>query len=232
MAKKTKVIKVSKTSQFSAAAKNTEIKTIADRPCFAVRALRWIFITAPRAVWNWICSIELGGLCNLAMMILIIVLFSILIGQILGNRCDNRTRAAATRIPQITNNVEITEKSAPARIASVPAKKTTIVLPLRAKPKVAAQKITVIDNDLTIDGRDIASRIQRQTKINGNLTLQNMHGFTLPCGVKINGNLIVRNVRLLKFCGNFIVNGDIYVSSNSSFGAIPKNAKIRGQVIL
>lgn len=246
MVKKNKI--ATKTTGFSVAARNAEIKTINDRPCWAVRALRWLFIRMPRAVWNWICNIEIAGLSNLAMLLLIIVLFSILIGQTLGPRCDKRVnQATATRTPQITStmpkdNVEIIDAKAinvaqPKQII-VPEKKTTIILPLKVRPKSLSFRkvsetttITRIDGDVIIDGEMIGKRLSGQTKINGNLILQNMRGFTLPCGIKINGNLIIRNVRTLNFCGNFAVNGDIYVASDSSFGPLPRNARISGQII-
>lgn len=243
--KKTTTTKI---TEFSYATRNAEIKTIADRPCWVVRALRWLFVRMPRAVWNWICSIEIAGLSNLAMLLLIIVLFSILIGQTLGPRCDKRTnQTTATRTPQITStmpkdNVEIIDDNATPATESqqiiVPERKTTIILPLKSRPasplfrKVSEPTaITKIDGDVTIDGERIGNRLGGQTKINGNLILQNMRGFTLPCGIKINGNLIIRNVRTLNFCGSFVLNGDIYVSSDSSFGPIPQSARINGQII-
>ena len=68
-------------------------------------------------------------------------------------------------------------------------------------------------------------------KINGNLIIQNMRKYTLPCGMKINGHLFVRNVARLHFCGEFTVNGNIYVNRESSFGALPDGTKINGQII-
>jgi hypothetical protein len=37
---------------------------------------------------------------------------------------------------------------------------------------------------------------------------------------------------LLQFCGDFVVTGNIYVSPRSSFGPIPKTARIGGYVVL
>ena len=59
-----------------------------------------------------------------------------------------------------------------------------------------------------------------------------MRKYTLPCDAKIRGNLFIRNVDKLSFCGQFSVKGNIYVSKQSSFGPIPRNANIGGQVIL
>jgi hypothetical protein len=175
------------------------------------------------------------------MMLLIIVLFAILIGQVLGLRCERRISVMA-RNPQIVatsvsrDNVKVVNRSASVGV-SVPAKKTTIVLPISAKTasmpaeKSASAAVVKVNGDLIIDGEKMGTRLHSNTKINGNLILQNMRKFTLPCGIKVNGNLIIRNVKVLNFCGGFVVNGDIYVSSDSSFGAIPRNAKIRGQII-
>ena len=68
--------------------------------------------------------------------------------------------------------------------------------------------------------------------IDGNLFLQNMRKYTLPCGVKINGNLFIRNVDKLSFCGDFTVMGNIYVNRQSSFGPVPQSARVMGRVIL
>lgn len=251
MAKKPKAITVNKTKGFSVAAKNTNIKAVADRPVWAVRALRWLFVRMPRDVWNWICGIDLNGLCNLTLMLFIIILFSFLIGQLLGPKCDkNKTRAG--RQPEIIttlpkNNVQIISNTVPdVVIKSYPKvdpqedvlieeeEKTIIILPFKAptrRPAFIETEFINVNGDVIIDGERVGKRLHNQTYINGNLIIQNMRGFTLPCGVKVNGNLIVRNINALNFCGDFIVNGDIYVSEDSSFGPIPRNARIRGQII-
>lgn len=91
--------------------------------------------------------------------------------------------------------------------------------------------VPVYDGTLLLDGRKHATRMPAGSVITGNLILQNMARYTLPCGVRVNGDLFLRNVNMLKFCGRFAVKGNIYVSSNSSFGPIPKNAMLGGQVI-
>jgi hypothetical protein len=248
MVKKTTMAKSNaKTEQFAVASKSAAVLARENRPCWVVRALRWIFITAPRAIWDWICSIEIGGLLNLAMLLLIIILFSILLGQVLGMRCD---RVIARPIPEITipvasekDNVKIISEPIRAikndKITAndkiiIPVTQKTIVLPLKKNTesvKVAQPTFVKIDGDVIVDGAKIGRRLPDGAKINGNLYLQNMRFYTLPCNVKINGDLIVRNVRQLRFCECFTVNGNIYVSSDSSFGPIPRTAKIRGSVI-
>ena len=238
---------VNKTVKFSVAAKNAEIKTIVDRPCWAVRALRWLFVRMPRSVWRWLCNIEVNGLCSLALMLMIIILFSILIGQVLGPRCDKNSEIVkTTNFPEITkkDNVQVINNSFSGTTVVkrqpkqqdilIEEERTVIILPLKTPRKAIItepEMVIEVDGDMVIDGGSIGKRLRNQTKINGNLIIQNMRGFTLPCGVKINGNLIVRNVNALNFCGNFTVNGDIYVSSDSSFGPIPRNARVLGQVI-
>lgn len=249
--KKSKII--NKTAGFSAAAQNTKNKEIADRPYLIVRAMRWLFVRMPRAVWRWLCNIEINGLCSLTLMLMIIILFSFLIGQMLSPRYDDKNTEAVivTNTPEITknDNVRILNNSFTDEIVAnnnivikteyknkpmfVPRKKTTIILPLKqpVKTSISKPEFIKINGNIIIDGTQIGKRLGNHTRINGNLVLQNMRGFTLPCGIRINGNLIIRNVNSLNFCGDFTVNGDIYVSSNSSFGPIPRNANVMGQVI-
>ena len=89
-----------------------------------------------------------------------------------------------------------------------------------------------IMGDVVIDSRGAATVIEHNTKIQGNLYLQNMRKYTLPCGVRINGNLFLRDVNTLQFCGEFTVTGNIYVSPRSSFGPIPATARLGGYVVL
>ena len=86
--------------------------------------------------------------------------------------------------------------------------------------------------DVVIDTRRAASVIEHNTRVQGNLYLQNMRKYTLPCGVRVEGNLFLRDVNLLQFCGEFTVTGNIYVNPRSSFGPIPANARVGGYVIL
>ncbi len=94
------------------------------------------------------------------------------------------------------------------------------------------EKQNKIMGDVVIDSRGSATVIEHNTKINGNVYLQNMRKYTLPCGVRINGNLFLRDVNTLQFCGEFTVTGNIYVSPRSSFGSIPSTARLGGYIIL
>jgi hypothetical protein len=68
--------------------------------------------------------------------------------------------------------------------------------------------------------------------IRGDLYIQDLRKYTLPCDIVIDGNLFLRDVNLLNFCGDFTVRGNIYVSPRSSFGPVPSTARIGGQVLL
>ena len=101
---------------------------------------------------------------------------------------------------------------------------------------VAEQQTAKIDNrmygDIIIDSRGAATMLQNGTEINGNLYLQNLRKYVLPCDIKITGNMFIRDVNMLQFCGDFDISGNIYVTPSSSFGPIPRSAHLGGQVIL
>jgi hypothetical protein len=109
----------------------------------------------------------------------------------------------------------------------------TITLPIRpgaVRAEMPAARKTVHGN-IVIDGRGRNTAISPMTTVNGNLYLQNLGAWTLPCGTRVNGHLFVRDVKWLKFCGCFDVRGNIYVSANSAFGAIPRDASLGGRII-
>jgi hypothetical protein len=97
------------------------------------------------------------------------------------------------------------------------------------QPQVVRRK--TLEGNIVVEHGGGQGALAAATTVNGSLYLQNMRTYTLPCGVRVNGDLFLRNVNLLRFCGEFTVKGNIYVSSNSSFGPIPKNARLGGQVI-
>ena len=88
------------------------------------------------------------------------------------------------------------------------------------------------NGDVIVDTFRSATVLSNGVKVNGNLFIQNMRKYTLPCDAVINGNLFIRNVDHLKFCGTFTVTGNIYVNRQSAFGPIPCDARVGGQVIL
>ena len=198
-----------------------------------------------RRVWAWIRSIDLIGLVNLTLLVVIIVLFSMLVIDIVG--CNKKSvviiadAPAAVVIPE-KPQVTLTEESAPASVKQRPA------LPIKRNPvtrkfeshtiNVADReyarplKVQILNGDIIIDRRGAAPVLSDGVRINGSLYLQNMRKYILPCGATINGNLFLRDVEMLQFCGDFTVTGNIYVSPRSSFGPIPRSARLGGQVIL
>ncbi len=202
------------------------------------------------AFWNWICRINLVAMVNLALLVAIIVLFSMLIMDIVG--CSKKQVIVVTsqNVP-VTNQVVVTEKSAPKSL-----KKRTVVLPMKVNSvtlKKEVQPVNVVPvkkadveivkkqtavkknqfwGDVIVDSRAAGAMIQNGAVVNGNLYLQNMRKYTLPCEIRINGNLFLRDVNMLQFCGDFVITGNIYVSPRSSFGPIPKTARLGGQVVL
>ena len=259
---------------------------------FVVWILHAIFVRFPRGIWNWIRGLDIVGMANAALLVLIIVLFGMLIGQVLdvtdhtnGSRTSKNAFASDN---QVVVPVKPAQKPAtvptetvidvPARVTIDPAKdKLIVTLPLRqiarpiiqqaktidpaatiepapkikpaepiakkvvtqpqkpAKVTVRVRKVLIADTepmgDVIVGGGTDGYRITTGANVRGNLFLQNMRYYTLPCDVRVDGDLYLRNVNMLRFCGPFIVTGNIYVSRNSSFGPIPRNARLGGQVI-
>ena len=200
-----------------------------------------------RRFWNWLCGINLVAMVNLALLVAIIVLFSMLIIDVLG--C--RKQVVIVAKPQSTpEQIVVSEAAAPRNVRPRP------VLPIKAnaqtnKNEVASVNVVPVKHvevqiakqqtatrknkfwgDVIIDSRGAGAMLQNGAQVNGNLYLQNMRKYTLPCDIRINGNLFLRDVNMLQFCGDFIITGNIYVSPQSSFGPIPKTARLGGHVVL
>ena len=215
------------------------------------------------AIWNWLKSIDLVGMINLTLLVIIILLFSFLVIDIVRcRRCPavrvvNNTEEIATNTTknESVNVVETKEKSK-ADNYKVTKRVFKTFLPLKAdkktniKPKIRTIGVSkpeivkeasfapdelpqqTLSGDVIVDVNPASPILSNGVKVNGNLIIQNMRRYTLPCDAKINGHLFVRNVERLYFCGAFTVNGNIYVNRQSSFGALPKGTKISGQIIL
>jgi hypothetical protein len=208
------------------------------------RALAQLF----KCIWSWIRSIDLIGLVNLTLLSSIVALFSMLILDI--TKCSKKTvvLVATEAVPvsvAIANTETIDEQKnfeKTVQKAERPAQKITLPLKKQAQPCCNAEiaktaqiekKTFVANGNLIIDGEFPGeARLSCDTQINGNVYLQNMRRYTLPCGTQIRGDLFLRNIGMLRFCGPFTVTGNIYVSRSSSFGPIPSNARVGGQVIL
>ena len=201
-------------------------------------------------IWNWICGINLIGLVNCALLVAIIVLFSMLIMDIVA--CNKKQVVIVAKpVTPTTEQVTVSEDSAPYEINlkrtvlpiktdSVTRKKSAEainVVPVKKAEVQIAKQQTAKQNekfwgDVIIDSRAAGAILHSGATVNGNLYLQDMRKFVLPCGIRINGNLFLRDVNMLQFCGDFVVTGNIYVSPRSSFGPIPKTARVGGHVIL
>lgn len=85
--------------------------------------------------------------------------------------------------------------------------------------------------DVVVDGKNSIDSIKQNENLVGNLYVQNIYNYTLPCDVSIKGNLFLRNLGRLKFCGKFTITGNIYITENVSFGNFPKGSKLEGNII-
>lgn len=198
--------------------------------CWCVEKL-WQFICW---LWDFICSINLIGLINLTLLITIIVLFTMLILDILNNNQKPVVIISNARDVQIISQNRNTKKS----------DENVVTLPLKAnKQNVQIENDSVYQahnkqtnenlyGDIIVENRHDAAVLKNGTRVHGNLYLQNMRKYVLPCDIKIDGNLFLRDINMLQFCGDFIITGNIYVSPRSSFGPIPKTAHLSGQIIL
>lgn len=217
--------------------KKTAPKTFWGRVAYVIA---WPFRMIGRAckkIWSWIRSIDLIGLVNSTLLIAIICLFSMLIIDVLNCRNNMATKpsvqqttvhAARTEQKITVNNVNVTlpmqNNAKPVNVAHVH--------PDRVAIRQTARTGKTLFGDVVIDSRGAATVLQNGTHVRGNLYLQHMRKYTLPCGVRIDGNLFLRDMGMLQFCGDFTVTGNIYVTPNSSFGPIPRTARLGGQVIL
>lgn len=204
-----------------------------------------------KKVWNWLKSIDIVGMINLTLLVAIIVLFSSLINNVL---CCNKYASANK---QVATNVVSTSETKPITTRKVVQRKFNTNLPLKADPdtgitpkiktvgvkkpqiirelSVPAKELPtkqVLSGDVIVDVHPASPVLQNGVNVNGNLFIQNMRKYTLPCDTEIKGNLFIRNVDKLSFCGAFTVKGNVYVNRQSSFGPIPQSARIYGNVIL
>ena len=215
------------------------------------RFVRWL--------WRLICSINVIGLLNAALLVAIIVLCSMLIISIVNNHRKPivivTDPVPASTLGKVINVPVVAEPTTqPVAKASVRRElPKTVALPIartkshkmmsepvrvvKARPDYVAERQTArVDNkmygDVIIDSRGAATMLQNGTEITGNLYLQNLRKYVLPCDIKITGNLFVRDVNMLQFCGDFEITGNIYVTPRSSFGPLPRSAHLGGQIIL
>lgn len=237
-------------------------------------AWRWI-VNMWRRVWTWVRSLDVAGMVNLLLLIIIVVLFISLIVNLVHGRkrkvADVPADSEITTVSSETDenadiNVNVEPESVDVDNVSitedvyenidVAQRDYDMVLPMKAdestgitpqiqvvgveKPVVIKEISTPSDElpeqklygDVIVDKYSGAPVLSNGVNVDGNLFIQNMRKYTLPCDAVITGNLFVRNVERLRFCGKFTVKGNIYVNRQSSFGPIPRDATVGGQVIL
>lgn len=200
------------------------------------------------AFWNWLKKIDVVGMVNLTLVAAIVVLLVSLVADF-GCRKTVKVNNSA----DANNMIVANSKNAP----KVVNRQYNTTLPLRAdaqtglKPQLRVagknQKPMIVkatsvpqqelkqqnlSGDIIVEMGAHSPVLSNGVNIEGNLFIQNMRKYTLPCGATINGNLFIRNVEKLNFCGEFTVTGNIYVNRQSSFGPIPSNAHLGGQVML
>ena len=222
---------------------------------YPVRAIKWLWnllCRICRAIWNWLKSIDIVGMINLTLLVAIIVLFLSLITDFV--RCNKCEKSANANKPNVVmmqkennDNRRVVQRKFSTTLPVQPVKideKTTITPKIRTigvkKPEIV-RELSVPANEFpqqTLSGEVIVERgsnapvLSNGVKVNGNLYIQNMNKYTIPCDAKINGHLFIRNVNKVNFCGKFKVNGNVYVNRESSFGPLPAGTKINGQIIL
>ena len=225
--------------------------------------VRWIWkkiCQFARWLWKKICEINFIGLLNLALLVAIIALFTMLIIDVMN--CHKKPvvivadPVPASTIGVVKQNPSVVAEptTKPVRTSARYIRPRTNTLPIARDTKtnqMAAEPISVTKQkpnpvtekqiakcnetmygDIVIDNRGDAKLLNNGSKIQGNLYLQNMRKYVLPCDIKITGNMFIRDVNMLQFCGDFEITGNIYVSPRSSFGPIPSTARLGGQVVL
>ncbi len=223
---------------------------------FPIRAIKWLWrliCRVCRAIWNWLKSIDIVGMINLTLLVAIIVLFLSLISDFV---CCNKSASnkivsndATTQVVKVNDsqnrrvvkrkysNVTVLPVKSEAQPANTKVQIKTVGV---KKPEVVAELATpadelpqqVLGGDVIVERAPNSPVLSNGARIDGNLFIQNMNKYTIPCDVKINGHLFIRNVQKLNFCGKIKVNGNVYVNRESSFGPFPEGTKINGQIIL
>ena len=242
--------------------KNTFWQWVKKILLFPIRVIKWLWrliCRICRAIWNWLKSIDIIGMINLTLLVAIIVLFLSLISNFVCCRKYNSNTFVSNNKSDITMTQKSND-AANAENRRVVKRKynNATVLPVKVddkdagvvspqirtigvdKPEIVAELATpaselpeqVLSGDVIVERAPNSPILSNGVKINGNLFIQNMRKYTMPCDAKINGHLFIRNVQKLSFCGKFKVNGNVYVNRESSFGPIPEDAKINGQIIL
>jgi hypothetical protein len=232
----------------------------------------WI-VRICKKIWNWLKGIDIVGMINLTLAVVIIALCAGLILNIMSyKKCSQVetvvqptvVEVAAQDNDDIVADIDEDEKNAESDAKEeivkdtrkVVPRKYDMVLPMKSDSdtgitpqiKVVGVKKPEIINEVSVPADELPEQnlygdvivdnypgtitLVNGVKVDGNLFVQNMRKYTLPCDAKINGNLFIRNVERLRFCGKFTVKGNIYVNRQSSFGPLPAKSRVGGIVIL
>lgn len=234
-----------------------EIKEVLMVPWRVIKAIWRFIVRVWRAIWKWLKSIDIVGMINLTLLVAIIVLFSCLISNFICctrcNRDEARVVKSTATLPVPQNKYTDNRKVVPRKVELVsqnnfgknpeffsPDMKSTET-ESKKEEKTNQDQISVsaeskprqsLAGDVIVDMQPDAPVLSDNAIVDGNLYVQNMRRYTLPCNMEVTGNLVVRNVEKLNFCGAFTVEGNIYVNRQSTFGPIPNGSHVGGQVML
>ena len=198
-----------------------------------------LLVAACVAIWTWLCTINIVGLINLTLILAIILLFSFLIIDFTRCRFGAGMNAPAKTVPVETSKTTVSNGALTTTLPLRRGENARITEPVNIvgaepsrAPVLRKRNDGKIYGDIIIESRGDAIILKNNAHIRGNLYIQHMRKYTLPCGIKIEGNLFLRDLNMLQFCGPFDISGNIYVSPRSSFGPIPYNSRLGGQIIL
>jgi len=225
------------------------VKKILLFPWRVIKAIWRFIVRVCRAIWKWLKSIDIVGMINLTLLVAIIVLFSCLISNfVCCTRCnrDNARSAKNTTVLSVPKNkYNDNRKVVPRKVELISQNNfgknpgffsPDIDADAKKKDQVSVTSESMprqnLYGDVVVDMYPNAPILSDGVIVDGNLYVQNMRKYTLPCNMKVTGHLFVRNVEKLSFCGAFTVKGNIYVNRQSAFGPIPRSARVGGQVML
>ena len=232
--------------------KNAKHKTQKRNVMLTLKKILMLPIRLCRAIWNWLKQINIVGMVNLTLLVVIIVLFVSLISNVICCKKQQNVFVAKSGNVTVSSGSYVAKqdnrKVVQRKYNTIVPAKTDSETKITPKIKVVGVKKPIIDENISLPANELPKQnlygdiivdtypgavvLMNGVNVNGNLYVQNMRKYTLPCGAKISGNLFIRNVEKLSFCGAFVVQGNIYVTHRSSFGPIPQDAYVGGQVIL
>lgn len=171
---------------------------------------------------NYIKSTDIVGISNMTLLSFLFVFFIILTFETI-NAYKSTNKTNKTKLIVVYKNVRKTESNKIKIKENRPINKN-----INCKNK---DKVYNRYGDVIVDGKNSIDSIKQNENLVGNLYVQNMYNYTLPCDISIKGNLFLRNLGRLKFCGKFTITGNIYITENVSFGNFPKGSRLEGNII-